>query len=302
MITIFTSAKPFIGKIKISQYNAIRSWKALQVEKEIILFGKGEGYSQAVHDLNLTWIPEVETSPQGTPTVNSMFKIVKERGKYPIRTYVNCDIILLPDFSDTLRNIRFKVCLIVSQRYDLDLNRPIDFNKFDYENELHRMIENHSEIHPPAGSDIFVFTGWPWDGIPELVIGRAGYDNELIFHCRKNNIPVIDASRTMTLIHQNHNYGHHPSGLRGVRTGEEAIQNKRFARGRSINFTICEANYLLTKNGIRQKKNDTPILRRMKVMKELNKGKVKALAAECVITLILYFQKMATLFRCGKQV
>ncbi|NOQ22413.1 MAG: hypothetical protein GQ565_07170 [Candidatus Aegiribacteria sp.] len=286
MLTIFTTAKPFIGKIKVNQYNAIRSWKALPVEKEIILFGEGEGYSKAVSDLNIEWIPEVETSSQGTPLVNSMFQIARDCGKYQIKMYINSDIVLLSDFPTALKSIRFNEYLVVSQRYDLNLNEIIDFNKPDLENELRRMISNHAKLHPPSGSDIFCFAGWPWGGIPELVIGRAGYDNELIFHCRNTRVPVIDATGAITLIHQNHGYAHHKNGRQGVWHGQEAKTNMEKGKSRGLRFTILEADYMISGGKIVRNKRKVELSRKLRARKEICRSEIGGSIIEYYIRLI----------------
>jgi len=43
MITIFSNPRSFTGPFKILQYNAIRSWKYLHPDVQIILFEDEEG-------------------------------------------------------------------------------------------------------------------------------------------------------------------------------------------------------------------------------------------------------------------
>ncbi|MEI6969954.1 MAG: hypothetical protein WCL44_00425 [bacterium] len=48
MITFLTTAKPFVGATGIRQMNALKSWCAAAPDDEILLFGDGTGYVQAV--------------------------------------------------------------------------------------------------------------------------------------------------------------------------------------------------------------------------------------------------------------
>jgi len=51
MIIIFTTAKPFIGRIKVNQINALKSWQALASDVEVMLFGSGWGYAEVAEEL-----------------------------------------------------------------------------------------------------------------------------------------------------------------------------------------------------------------------------------------------------------
>ena len=102
MVTIFTTAKSFLGEARKRQLNALRSWKALPTDIEIILFGTGEGYKEVASELGLVHIPDVQVSERGTPLINSMFEMAATYGKYSFQAYINCDIILTDDFVTAL--------------------------------------------------------------------------------------------------------------------------------------------------------------------------------------------------------
>jgi len=292
MFIFFTTAKPFVGNIKVSQYNSIKSWQALDICKEIILFGTGEGYEQAVNDLGIIWIPEVETSPQGTPTVNSMFRIAREFSIDSICVYLNCDIILLSDFPNAFPLIPFDDYLLVSQRYDLTISNYIDPTQEDCESNLRKLISEEGVLHPPSGSDIFAFSGWPWSDIPKLVIGRAGYDNELIFNSCYNSFPVIDATCIMSLIHQNHDYGHKKSGKADVWNGIEASINKAQLKKRNVCFTLKEASYYFYNNTLtRRSYKQSGMLHSLRVNRDLCKHSVCNFLLDILIFIFVFLQK-----------
>ena len=251
MITIFTTAKPFVGPMKVNQTNAITSWKQLGPDIEILLFGQGEGYSEAARDLGLIWIDQVRVSDYGTPFITSMFELAQQKGHYPTQLYVNCDIILLGDIQEILRRIYKERFLAVGQRWDLDLNEQIEFRNPNWKHRLQSQVINHASLHPPLGSDYFLYHGPIWAGLPTLVVGRGGYDNYLIYHCRLNGVPVIDLTEMMVAIHQSHDYRHHPDGYRGVFHGPEAELNNKEV-DQSYYFTPVEADFRIVAGKMRR--------------------------------------------------
>jgi len=248
MITISTTAKPFLGQIRVNQINALRSWKATSPDVEILLFGSGEGFAEVAEKLGIAHIPEVETSEQGTPLHNSMFALARARGRYSVQAFISCDIILLDDFLPAIQRIKMDRFLIVGQRWDLDLSREIDFEDPAWAQLLRQEVEQRGILHPPGGSDYFVYRGSIWEKMPPVVVGRGGEDNELIYHCRASRVPVIDASDAVTVVHQNHDYRHHPQGQDGVMFGAEAQLNRSAYSGLAL--TPIDADWRLSSKSL----------------------------------------------------
>ncbi len=95
---------------------------------------------------------------------------------------------------------------------------------------------------PPQWIDYFVFSrGLYYQQIPEFVVGRPGWDNWLLWYPLSIGVPVVDASRVVRAVHQNHDYGYHPEGEKGVWEGEEAQENYRLHEGEIRYFGECFA-------------------------------------------------------------
>jgi hypothetical protein len=62
---------------------------------------------------------------------------------------------------------------------------------------------------------------------------------------------VVEASRVVTAVHQNHDYRHHPQGKAGVWFGEEAGANNKLAGGWKHFRTIADSNEVLRADGIK---------------------------------------------------
>ena len=52
MFTLFTTPKPFQGHIGVIQRNALRSWKRLHPDVEVMLFGDDEGAAESLEVLD----------------------------------------------------------------------------------------------------------------------------------------------------------------------------------------------------------------------------------------------------------
>src|SRR5579864_9113444 len=98
MITFFTTAKAFGGHSGVIQRNALQSWKLLDPNVEIILFGDDDGAGEAARELGIRHEPEVARNPIGLPYINYMFDRAEEIASHDVLCYINCDIILTSDF------------------------------------------------------------------------------------------------------------------------------------------------------------------------------------------------------------
>jgi len=131
----------------------------------------------------------------------------------------------------------------VGQRWDLDVRSPLEFNP-GWDALLLQDVKSRGRLHPPGGSDYFIYPRDCFTQIPDFAIGRAGWDNWMFFHARRQGWPVIDASPAITIIHQDHDYSHLPGGQPHYRM-PESLENTRLAGGRRAIFTLLDADYTL---------------------------------------------------------
>jgi hypothetical protein len=246
MITFFTTAKAFSGEAAIRQENAIRSWQALAPDVEVILFGDGEGYADAARRLGLRHMPDVGTNERGLPRVDSMFALAAGRGRHALQSYINADIILLPDFMDAVRRMAFDRFLMVAQRWDLNIAGAVPIGQPGWVRDLATRARGQGRLLAPHGIDFFLQRGNIWKDMPPMVVGRGHYDMWLIYYCRAHGIPVVDVTEVVTVVHQNHDYAHLPGGKATVTVGEEAMRNLELAGGYPHLFTIQDADWRLT--------------------------------------------------------
>ena len=213
-VTIFSAPKPFSDPhIKIIQRNAVRSWKLLGPEAEIFLIGDETGILEEAGNLGVGHIPNVEKNNFGTPLVSSIFSLARQASTSNLLIYLNADIILLPEMLEIIYQVNKlkKEFLIVGRRWDLDINSEIVFNS-GWSNEIKISVAKEGKLQGSTAMDYFVFPKHLFQEIPPFAVGRAGWDNWMIFHGMQQPWPVIDVTPTLMVIHQNHDYSHLPGG------------------------------------------------------------------------------------------
>ena len=251
MFTLFTTAKPFSGQSKVAQINALSSWKKLDPDIEIILFGQTEGAAEIVNELGLVYIPEIGTNELGTPLISAMFETAQLRGRFDLQAYINCDIIIMDDFLSAVQLIDLSQYLIVGQRWDLDLNELLDFSG-NWQTYLRYLLSRRGVLHPPTGSDYFVYHRNVFNSIPPLVVGRLGWDNWMIQYCLARQIPVLDATPAITAVHQNHSAYTHTKYVNGKVVGVESEHNLSLAPTSTV-ITLIHANWIVHSTGVKRK-------------------------------------------------
>jgi hypothetical protein len=156
-----------------------------------------------------------------------------------------------PDIVDISRKVASKSShfLVVGQRWDLEVTKPWDFSP-GWEQNLKNELEQSGQLHPPAGSDYFIFPRYLFFEMPEFAIGRAGWDNWMIYHALSQGWQVIDVTRSLQIVHQNHDYRHLPGGVPHYDL-EESDRNMELAGGWHHMYMVLDTNKELMNGKIR---------------------------------------------------
>jgi hypothetical protein len=181
-----------------------------------------------------------------------------------LQAYVNADILLLPDFLSAAHRMAelTEKFLLVGQRWDLDVQEELDFG-WDWEARLRGRISAQGKFHLPTGSDYFIFPRSCFENIPDFAIGRAGWDNWMIYQARKQGWLAVDATRSITVVHQKHDYAHLPGGKPHHRLPETDV-NIGLAGGREITrFSLVDVNRRLVDGKLRGQRWSGFTLRRV---------------------------------------
>ena len=250
LITFFSAPKPFTNPhIAMIQRNAIKSWTLLP-DVAIILLGEETGLAGAARELGVKHIANVKCNDNGTPLISSMFQLARENSSSDLLCIINADMLLMPDFAEAAKQamkLKDKFVLL-SQRWDVDITQPIEFTE-GWQDGLLSRVHRQGSLHRPAGSDFFLFPESCYSDIPSFTIGRAGWDNWMIYKARREKWAVIDCTPSVMIVHQNHDYSHLPGGKPHYEH-PDTHENIRLAGGEAnIRYTILDATHQLTPDG-----------------------------------------------------
>lgn len=254
LITLFTAPKPFLNPhISMIQRNALHNWKALGDEVEVVVIGDEPGIGEACSALDLKHLPDVRCNDQGTPLISSIFELARNVNDSPYLCYANADIIVLPEIIDAVRKLSIEKdsFLAIGQRWDVDITEEVQFED-DWAERIKTRVVKAGKLHGQTGSDYFVFPRACFKDIPDFAVGRAGWDNWMIFRARWQHWPVIDLTETVTIIHQNHDYAHLPGGASHYRL-PESQENVLLGGGKRTIFNMTDATHTLVKNKLKRK-------------------------------------------------
>jgi hypothetical protein len=254
MITLFSAPKSFVDEhISRIQRNALRSWLALGEDVEVLYLGDEIGIEETAEVFNVRCLPTHSRSSSGAPFINELFGLARQHAHYSILCYVNADIILLDDFMPSVHLVRkrFNSFLVVGNRYDLEIKNELKMQE-DWQEYLRERINRSGRLHPPMGSDYFIFRKDQFEDMPAFVLGRAGWDNWMMYKVRSEGLPLVDASRAITAVHQEHDYAHLPGGEPHYRHPESML-NIQLAGGYEAMFRLRDSNWVLSSRGLRKK-------------------------------------------------
>jgi hypothetical protein len=249
MLTLFSVPKPFAGHIDVIQRNALASWKRLP-GVEVVLFGDEPGTADVAREVGALHVPEVAVNEFGTPLLDSVFAQAQAVSESPRLAYVNGDVILLRDFTQALARVSFERFLVVGRRWNVKISEPLDFDRADVEEMLRARLAAEGVLDPPTGIDYFVFDRLgPLAELLPFAVGRPAWDNWMIYNARRRGIPVVDATRAVTAIHQMHRHDHVPAKREGAWFGPESDANYALI-GEVPHFRTYHATHVLTRRGV----------------------------------------------------
>jgi hypothetical protein len=227
VLTLFSVPKPFSGEIDAIQRRAVESWAALSVQ--VVLLGDEEGVAGAARDLGVEHVAGLELTAHGTPRLDSAFGLADGVARFPLRAFVNADIVLRSDVLDATRAVAGQAerFLVVGQSFE------------------------DGKARGAAAMDWFVFPGGLFGDVPPFAIGRACFDNWLVWKARQVGI-VVDATHDVHAVHQPHGYAHVPGGMDEAYYGDEATRNLELAGGKGRLYTLHDASHVLRDGKLRR--------------------------------------------------
>jgi hypothetical protein len=263
-LTIFSIPKAFAGLADIQQRNAIGSWVRLGPSVDVILCGDDPGVADAAHALGVRHISTIERNAEGTPLVSDAFARTTAASTASLMCYANADIMFMSDFAEALGRIPFPQFMVCGQRWDVVQNSAMSFESPTWQQELRAYTLRSGHLHGVAAMDFFAFPhGLIGAHMPPFAVGRAFWDNWLVFHARARGLAVVDVSHAVVAVHQAHEYQHARGGMQAVWYGPEAQRNRALAVEMLYPFTLRDTLLELTPDGVRAKRKPLELARRV---------------------------------------
>lgn len=210
-IDLFTTPKPFTGLTATHQANALRSWRGCPQVRRIFVFGAVSGETDSITETGAEVILDVECTENGLPSIRSMFEVAAERSTADLLMFTNADMIYLPSFfagvADCCKEAGDRF-LLVGSRMDFDSERAFSFGSPGEISDFEADVRKSGKMHPPSGSDYFIFPRRQYleNRLPDLWIGRGGWDLYMIYHAKSHGFLTVDLSPSVWGYHQNHDY------------------------------------------------------------------------------------------------
>lgn len=282
MLTLFTTCKPLVRKTDIIiQTNALTSWRFLDPEPEVLIFGD-EKYEKGITELSNRFgyrlVGDLVRNRWGTPLLGHIMLQAQKIAKHDILCRTNADLIFFQDLMEAIRVVsrEFRQFLMIGAKWQLEGPMPRLDLRDNWRRDVLDLAKRTGHRHPPAGSDYHVFTrglfrgskfrgleyrpekhvhpDFPIEFVP-LAWGPIRFDTWLVWQALRRDIPVIDATEMIYAVHQDHRYqGEGKPRIVQDDGGEQTELNKKLSERRaSGGGRISNATWILDKKGLRKK-------------------------------------------------
>lgn len=275
MLTLFTVPKPFRGHIGLIQRNAIRSWQVTFPGSQVILFGSAEGVGDVAEELGVEHAPVVALSPLGAPLLDDVFGQAGRRSLHDTLCFANADIVFPVNLMPALNGVPSPF-LVIGESFDADVTAPIPFDDPAWRDTIGRGAVSRG----PFAIDYFFFSRGLFDGVPSFRIGRARYDNWLVWRALQHEATLVDGTRFLRAVHQHHGYGHLAGGFKESLRGGDALHNQSLAGLRCWLYlcSVQDAGFSLTPAGLQPRRHPWWVIRFVNHWRQRLGGQYQAVA------------------------
>ena len=160
VITVFSIPKAFSGEIAVIQRNAVRSWRALGPDVQVVLLGAEEGVSAAAHELGVEHIADVALNDHGTPRLDDAFRASMRSLRHPpplLRERRHRAARRLPAGGACGAGPVDEAFLIVGASLNLRVDRPLDLGESAERRALRARAGRGGRSRGATAIDYFVF-------------------------------------------------------------------------------------------------------------------------------------------------
>ncbi|KAH3721563.1 hypothetical protein DPMN_064811 [Dreissena polymorpha] len=206
LLTLFSSWNANPEKNLVHNLTLI-NWRSLHPYVIPVVFSNESSVINECNQASVITLPLPAVAADGIPVLKHMYRDVMNLFNTSFYAFSNGDILFTKELIHTLAQMiksttedMRKPILIVGRRTNVE-NVTID-EGIDWQN-IKRISKSRGKLFTGLAEDFFITTPtYPWNEVPEVVIGRRAYDNWLVYNSRKMKNNVIDASNTILAVHQ----------------------------------------------------------------------------------------------------
>lgn len=182
--------------------------------------------------------------------MSDLFLKAQQLASAPVCCYANADIIFPQALATAIEtaNNNFANYMIIGQRWDLSIDEPLELVTPEDWLHLSNRATTEGVLRGPYWVDYFVFPTGTFSALPDLILGRPGWDNWLVWHTRHRGIPVLDATDFLTVIHHDHHRSHGPRRTT-VAPGTDSAWNRDLIGTEAHMFTVGHATHRFNRAG-----------------------------------------------------
>ncbi|CAK7059845.1 MAG: hypothetical protein DELT_01383 [Desulfovibrio sp.] len=205
--------------------------------------GNEPGVAEAAEEFGCIHIPDVLCNKHGTPLLHDILQKGKAAASHPLLCYINADILLPPSILEAVCIVkkRLQEFLIVGRRWDTDVRGPLSFDG-DWPSRLEQIRLRGGVLGTPGAIDYFISPKELFTDMPPFAIGRLAWDSWLLNSATSRKIPLVDATRVVPIVHQNHDYAH----LKGADRHTKKIMTPECIRNQALfldDFMVLDHSY-----------------------------------------------------------
>jgi len=268
MITIFSCPKPFTGNTALLQRNAVLSWTQISPRPEIILLGSEQGVAEVCGELGFRQIPEIACNEAGIPLVSDLFAKAEAASSHEWMCFINTDIIVTSKLTAAMKLAleRWKSFVLCCSPWNSSSTDGVSVGSPGWESRLDDLVRKAGRPPKLQGIDLLLFPKGSYRQMPPFLIGRMAYDNWFIFKVLAMGIPLIDASRFVFTVHQDHPGSSHSNRHQFDR---DTRRNQAMAGWWPRTYIAQDAPYRIDEDGCLTKRPLRELLgRRLRVIME----------------------------------
>ncbi|XP_071162482.1 uncharacterized protein [Mytilus edulis] len=202
VLTLFTTWEPSPEKSFVHNCT-LRNWSSFIPKVNLVLFTNNSNLKKEALQYGWSVLPIIH-HVEGVPVLKHMFQTVISTFNSTYYGFSNSDILFVDNLLNSLhtvnREYKDKNVFLTGRRTNiphLSLKEVVSYDN------IRKAASERGELFVVASEDYFITTSrFPWNTIPDFVIGRPAYDNWLVGFARCHFYTVIDITSTVLACHQ----------------------------------------------------------------------------------------------------